>query len=52
MQHKIPKLNYGGAQGLSVLARVLDNARNYREFKTDDDAARILETGLRRAVLP
>jgi hypothetical protein len=49
LQHHIPKLKYGGAQELTGLARVLDNARNYREFKTDDDAAaRILETGLRR----
>ncbi|PXX59757.1 hypothetical protein DFR70_111141 [Nocardia tenerifensis] len=49
LQHDIPKLKYGGAQHLSGLARVLDNARNYREFKSDDEAAaRILETGLRR----
>lgn len=49
LQHEIPELNYGGAKELTGLARVLENARNYREFKTDDDAAaRILETGLRR----
>lgn len=49
LQHDIPKLAYGGAQELTGLARALDNARNYREFKTDDDAAtRILETALRR----
>lgn len=49
LQHYIPKLKYGGSQELSGLARALDNARNYREFRTDDDAAaRILETGLRR----
>lgn len=49
LQHNIPKLKYGGAQELSGLPRALDNARNYREFKNDDNAAtRILETALRR----
>ncbi|MGW5456019.1 glyoxalase [Nocardia sp. NPDC003979] len=49
LQHEVPKLEYGGAQELAGLARAMDNARNYREFKTDDDAAaRVLETALRR----
>ncbi|MFE9582879.1 glyoxalase [Nocardia sp. NPDC006044] len=49
LQHDIPKLKYGGAQELSGLPRAIDNARNYREFKNDDEVAtRILETALRR----
>ncbi|WP_328396649.1 glyoxalase [Nocardia sp. NBC_00416] len=42
-------LEYGGSAELSGLARVLDNARILRDFKTDDKAAeRALESGLRR----
>ncbi len=43
------ELEYGGAQHLPGLARVLDNARILREFKNDDRAAfRALNSGLRR----
>ncbi|MFC0504665.1 glyoxalase [Micromonospora costi] len=43
------ELEYGGAKSLSGLARVLDNARILREFKSDDRAAfRALNSGLRR----
>ncbi|MFI5776199.1 glyoxalase [Nocardia sp. NPDC051570] len=49
LQHDIPRLRYGGAKDLAGLAQALDNARNLREFKTDDAAAaRVIETGLRR----
>ncbi|WP_232075645.1 hypothetical protein [Phytohabitans suffuscus] len=42
-------LEYGGSKALTGLARVLDNARVLREFKTDDRAAfRALNSGLRR----
>ncbi|MFF5180638.1 glyoxalase [Micromonospora sp. NPDC000316] len=42
-------LEYGGSKDLQGLARVLDNARILREFKTDDRAAyRALNSGLRR----
>ncbi|SBV25747.1 hypothetical protein GA0070620_1224 [Micromonospora krabiensis] len=42
-------LDYGGSTELSGLARVLDNARILREFKSDDRAAfRALNSGLRR----
>ncbi|MDG4798182.1 glyoxalase [Micromonospora sp. WMMD1082] len=43
------ELEYGGSPQLSGLARVLDNARILREFKSDDKAAfRALNSGLRR----
>ncbi|BCJ48223.1 hypothetical protein GCM10010168_25830 [Actinoplanes ianthinogenes] len=42
-------LEYGGSKKLTGLAKVLDNARILREFKTDDLAAfRALNSGLRR----
>lgn len=42
-------LEYGGSKQLTGLAKVLDNARILREFKTDDRAAvRALQSGLRR----
>lgn len=42
-------LEYGGSKQLTGLAKVLDNARILREFKTDDRAAfRALNSGLRR----
>lgn len=42
-------LEYGGSKQLAGLAKVLDNARILREFKTDDRAAfRALNSGLRR----
>ncbi|GIJ80192.1 hypothetical protein SAMN05443287_102686 [Micromonospora phaseoli] len=42
-------LEYGGSPQLTGLARVLDNARILREFKSDDRAAfRALNSGLRR----
>ncbi|MEV6277021.1 glyoxalase [Nocardia sp. NPDC051832] len=43
------ELEYGGSADLENLAKVLDNARILRDFKTDDRAAaRVLEVGLRR----
>ncbi|MER7444976.1 glyoxalase [Micromonospora avicenniae] len=43
------ELEYGGSKRLVGLARVLDNARILREFKSDDRAAfRALNSGLRR----
>lgn len=42
-------LEYGGAAGLTGLAKALDNARILREFKDDDRAAlRAITSGLRR----
>ncbi|MEU8897430.1 glyoxalase [Nocardia sp. NPDC048505] len=42
-------VEYGGSADLQNLAKVLDNARVLRDFKTDDQAAaRVLEVGLRR----
>jgi hypothetical protein len=42
-------VEYGGSTRLQGLARVLDNARILREFKSDDKAAfRSLNSGLRR----
>ncbi|WP_040835708.1 glyoxalase [Nocardia brevicatena] len=42
-------VEYGGSTELDGLARVLDNARILRDFKTDDKSAeRALEAGLRR----
>jgi hypothetical protein len=42
-------LEYGGSKQLAGLAKVLDNARILREFKSDDRAAfRALNSGLRR----
>ena len=50
IQRDEPKdLEYGGAAGLSGLAKALDNARILREFKGDDRAAlRAITSGLRR----
>jgi hypothetical protein len=43
------ELEYGGSKKLTGLAKVIDNARILREFKTDDvAAARALDVGLRR----
>lgn len=43
------ELEYGGAAGLSGLAKALDNARILQEFKGDDRAAlRAITSGLRR----
>ncbi|MDG4810574.1 glyoxalase [Micromonospora sp. WMMD1120] len=43
------EVEYGGSKKLEGLARVLDNARILREFKTDDRAAyRALDSGMRR----
>ncbi|MFI6583021.1 glyoxalase [Embleya sp. NPDC050493] len=43
------ELEYGGSQKLQGLARVLDNARIYRDFKYDDRAAfRAVKSGLRK----
>ncbi|NYH50980.1 hypothetical protein HNR06_000569 [Nocardiopsis arvandica] len=43
------KPEYGGSRGLDGLARVLDDARTLRDFKTDDPAAfRRIRSGLRR----
>ncbi|WBB59472.1 glyoxalase [Streptomyces sp. WMMC500] len=43
------ELEYGGSKSLTGLARALDNARIFSEFKNDDRAAlRILTTALRR----
>ncbi|MFC7535241.1 glyoxalase [Actinoplanes sp. GCM10030250] len=43
------ELEYGGSKQLAGLAKVLDNARILREFKSDDLAAfRALNSGLRR----
>ncbi|MBL1073801.1 glyoxalase [Nocardia sp. 2] len=49
IQQDEPEFEYGGSKQLEGLAKVLDNARNLRDFKNDDEtAARVLETGLRR----
>jgi hypothetical protein len=43
------ELEYGGSAALAGLAKVLDNARIYRDFKNDDRAAlRALMSGLRK----
>ncbi|PYC65514.1 glyoxalase [Micromonospora arborensis] len=43
------EVEYGGSKELQGLARVLDNARILREFKSDDRAAyRALDSGMRR----
>jgi hypothetical protein len=43
------ELEYGGSKKLTGLAKVIDNARILREFKTDDVAAApALDVGLRR----
>ncbi|AZM50658.1 glyoxalase [Streptomyces sp. WAC 06738] len=43
------ELEYGGSKSLAGLARALDNARIFSEFKNDDRTAlRILTTALRR----
>lgn len=44
-----PEFEYGGSTALAGLARVLDNARIFRDSKNDDkSAARAIEAGLRR----
>lgn len=49
IQRDEPQPEYGGSSQLTGLAKVLDNARVLREFKTDDKAAfRALNSGLRR----
>lgn len=49
IQRDEPDPEYGGAKKLEGLARVLDNARIFRDSKNDDaTAVRVLETGLRR----
>ncbi|MEC3956213.1 glyoxalase [Nocardia sp. CDC153] len=49
VQRDEPDPEYGGSKRLEGLARVLDNARIFRDSKTDDaTAARAIETGLRR----
>ncbi|MBO0679741.1 glyoxalase [Mycolicibacterium sp. S2-37] len=43
------ELEYGGSSSLTGLAKVIDNARILRDFKTDlKAAARVLDIGLRR----
>ncbi|MGH8880466.1 MAG: glyoxalase [Stackebrandtia sp.] len=43
------ELEYGGSKDLPPLARAVDNARIYREFKNDDKAAyRVVTSALRR----
>jgi catechol 2,3-dioxygenase-like lactoylglutathione lyase family enzyme len=43
------ELEYGGSAKLEGLAKALDSARIYREFKNDDRAAfRVITSGLRR----
>ncbi|MEU8773555.1 glyoxalase [Streptomyces sp. NPDC048606] len=43
------ELEYGGSKSLTGLAKVLDNARVFSDFKNDDRAAlRVLTTGLRK----
>ncbi|RDI50947.1 glyoxalase [Nocardia mexicana] len=47
-----PDFEYGGSRDLPGLARVLDNARILRDFKTDEaKAVKVLEVGLRRFAL-
>ncbi|MGW4531901.1 glyoxalase [Nocardia sp. NPDC004340] len=49
IQRDEPDPEYGGSTQLDGLARVLDNARIFRDSKNDDaTAVRVLETGLRR----
>ncbi|GAA1609510.1 glyoxalase [Actinoplanes couchii] len=49
IQRDEPQPEYGGSKQLTGLAKVIDNARVLREFKTDDLAAyRALDSGLRR----
>lgn len=49
IQRDEPDPECGGAKGLEGLARVIDNARIFRDLKNDDGTAvRVLETGLRR----
>lgn len=50
IQTDIPEdIDYGGSSELSGVAKVLDNARILRDYKSDDKAAeRALEAGLRR----
>ncbi|QLY27915.1 glyoxalase [Nocardia huaxiensis] len=49
IQRDEPDPEYGGARSLEGLARVMDNARIFRDSKNDDaNAVRVLETGLRR----
>ncbi|MBB5917025.1 hypothetical protein BJY24_005937 [Nocardia transvalensis] len=49
IQRDEPEVEYGGSRDLEGLARVIDNARILRDFKTDERAAaKVLEVGLRR----
>ncbi|MEV6968330.1 glyoxalase [Hamadaea sp. NPDC051192] len=49
IQQGEPDLEYGGSTELTGLAKVLDNARIFRDYKNDDrNAIRVIETGLRR----
>ncbi|MCP2324377.1 hypothetical protein HDA40_002884 [Hamadaea flava] len=49
IQQGEPDLEYGGSKELTGLAKVLDNARIFRDYKNDDgNAIRVIETGLRR----
>ncbi|WP_280275042.1 glyoxalase [Nocardia wallacei] len=49
IEHDEPDIEYGGSRELTELARVLDNARILRDFKTNEaEAIRVLEVGLRR----
>ncbi|MBF6170560.1 VOC family protein [Nocardia blacklockiae] len=49
IQRDEPEVEYGGSRALTGLARVLDNARILRDFKTDEAAAvKVVEVGLRR----
>ncbi|MGW6693565.1 glyoxalase [Rhodococcus sp. NPDC054953] len=49
IQRDEPDVEYGGSSGLNGLARAVDNARIFREFKNDDaTAARVLDVALRR----
>lgn len=44
-----PEFEYGGSRELAGLARVLDNARILRDFKSNEaESIRVLEVGLRR----
>ncbi|WP_280337439.1 glyoxalase [Nocardia wallacei] len=49
IEHGEPDLEYGGSRALAGLARVLDNARILRDFKSNEaESIRVLEVGLRR----
>ncbi|MBF6331405.1 glyoxalase [Nocardia transvalensis] len=49
IRHDEPEIEYFGSKALEGLAKVIDNARNLRDFRNDDKAAaRALEAGLGR----